>query len=101
MIRKTLISGSEDQSKTTTRATYLRRTSYVVPPIGSYLGPIWVLYGSYHRLGGPTYLGGKNMGPINFLGGPIYFLGGPIFFIGGPIFRDRRSYTDIGGPKIL
>ena len=81
-------------TETYTRATYLRRTSYVGPPIWSYLGPIWVLYGSYHRLGGPTYLGGKNMGPINFLGGPIYFLG-------GPIFRDRRSYTDIGGPKIL
>ena len=72
------------------------------------MGPIWVLYGSYHRLGGPTHLGGKNMGPIYFLGGPIYFLGGPIYFVGGPkyfvggpIFRDRRSYTDIGGPKTL
>ena len=41
------------------------------------------------------------MGPIYFLGGPIYFLGGPKYFVGGPIFRDRRSYTDIGGPKTL
>ena len=84
-----------------TRAQYLRRTTYVGPPIGSYMGPIWVLYGSYHRLGGPTHLGGKNMGPIFFLGGPIYFLGGSIFILAGRFFRDRRSYTDIGGPKIL
>ena len=57
------------------------------------MGPIWVLYGSYTRLRGPTHLGGKNVAPIFFLGGPTYFLG-------GPILRDRRSYTDIGRPKI-
>ena len=56
-----------------TRPQNLRRTSYVGPPIGSYLGPIWVLYGSYHRLGGPTHLGGKNVAPIYFVGGPICF----------------------------
>ena len=50
------------------------------------MGPKWVLSGSYHRLGGPTNLGGKNMGSKIFLGGPNFFLGPPIFVFGGPIF---------------
>ena len=55
------------------------------------MGPKWVLSGSYHRLGGPTNLGCKNMGPKIFLGGPNFFLGRPIFVFGGPIFQYRRS----------
>ena len=51
------------------------------------MGPIWVLYGSYSGLGGPTYLGDKIKGPIFIFVRPkcenrtsYIFLGGPIFF---------------------